>query len=252
MVRSAVEQEQITKFVFTHGGKTILNETNLGFAKANNQGLSMATGRYCLLLNNDTLVAENALVALVRAMDQSPQVGRIGADLVNPDLSLQFSHDIFPLHLWQILWRSLTRLGKSKIQCISEVEEPRAVDAAGLQDVDRVLGASMMVRPEVVSEIGGLDEGYFMYAEDIDFCFRASKQGWRIAFMPGARIIHFGSASVKREGSAVQESYRAMRDASLLRFYRIHHGRTAEVGMRLILAAHKKLWPLCKRFHKFR
>ncbi len=236
------DREAVRALAVAHGARLIENAQNLGFARANNQALHVARGRYLLLLNNDTRLLDGALYALVHYMDEHPAAGLAGARLVDLEGRPQFSHDLFPLTPWRLaleraadlLWPAnhSTRRGRLR-RWGDDPKEPIAVDW--------VLGAAMIVRREALAQVGPLDEGYYMYAEDIDWCYRLKQAGWQVAFVPQATIVHLGQGSSLRRPDLASALARR-RDRSLVRFYRRHYGLPAAAGMRLILA-----WRRCRR-----
>lgn len=165
----------------------ICNDTNQGFTRANNQGIRKSKGRYVLLLNNDTLQLENALGESVRYMDEHPDVGALGIKHLNNDAarSYQPSHFAFPKPSQDIF--GLFRRKKA----LSTPTEPEKME----QDVDWVCGSYLLMRRECLDQIGMLDERYFIYDEDIDWCLQANRAGWKIRYWKGASMIHLGAAS---------------------------------------------------------
>ncbi|MEK7326118.1 MAG: glycosyltransferase family 2 protein, partial [Chloroflexota bacterium] len=147
--------------------RLIQNRQNVGFAKANNQAMAVMQGRYALLLNSDALATPGSIQALIELADSQPRAGLVGAQLVNPDGSFQASHTPFP-SLWQefLILTGLGRLLHGRWYPSRGPEE-----AKGPQKVDYVEGACMSVRREAFQQVGGLDEGYFMYAEEVDWCY---------------------------------------------------------------------------------
>lgn len=165
---------------------------NRGFAAANNLGIAQAQGSALLLLNPDTEMLPDSLSGLWRALQASPRVGMVGALLLNPDGSLQSAGyrfpglvqaflDIFPIH---------PRLIGSRLN-------GRIPPGDGLSPtaIDHPLGACMLVRRGVVEQVGMLDERYFIYSEEIDWCRRIIAAGWTILTAPAARVIHYGGQS---------------------------------------------------------
>jgi hypothetical protein len=184
---------------------------NLGFAKANNIAIQQAKGRYILLLNPDTVVLDNCLDLMVDFMDRNPDVGAAGCKVVLPDGSLDLAcKRSFPtpensfyhaLGLAKLFPKS-RRFGQYNLTYLDENET---------HEVDCLVGAFMMVRREVIEQVGLLDEKYFMYGEDIDWCYRIKKAGWRIVYYPGAKIIHYkGASSKKKKWKTIYEFHRAM------------------------------------------
>ena len=175
-------------FPFVH---LIENQKNLGFAKAANQGLQKASGRYVLLLNPDTQVKNGAIERLVSFMDGCSDAGVAGAQLLNSDESKQNSIANFPSLATELLNRSLLRwlfpkkfLGKER-----DYSEP--------VEVDSVIGACMMARRDALDQVGLLDEDYFLFLEETDWCYRMKKAGWKIYHVPQAEIYHFQGKSAE-------------------------------------------------------
>ena len=151
--------------------KIIRNKENLGFCKANNQGLRIFQGRYALLLNTDTIVKDRALEKMVGFMDANPKIGICGPKLLNPDGSPQHQGGLFNRRFW---------LSKKAIK------------------VGYMIGACLMARREVVDKVGGLDENFFFSNDDLDWCKRIRKTGWKIVFYPEAKVTHYGGYSSTR------------------------------------------------------
>lgn len=202
--------------------RLIVNQENVGFARANNQGMAVSDGRYALLLNSDALLTPGTLQALVRLADAKPQAGIVGAQLLNPDGSFQASHTPFPS-----LWREfliLSGVGRALYGRWYPSRGPE--EDKGPQIVDYVEGACLLVRREAFEDVGGLDESYFMYAEEVDWCYAMRAKGWQVWYQPAAKVIHLGGGSsrnrrTQREG----DLYR-----SRVRFFRKHYGdRLAEL-----------------------
>ncbi len=185
-------------FPFVH---IIENERNLGFAKAVNQGLQKASGRYVLLLNPDTQVKHGAIERLVSFMDAHPQVGITGVQLLNSDGSRQNSIANFPSLATELLNKSLLRWlsprrfpGKERIY-----SEPI--------DVDSVIGACMMVRRDAWGQVGLLDEDYFLFLEETDWCYRMKRAGWKIYHVPQAEVYHFQGKSAETDKERARVEY---------------------------------------------
>ena len=166
----------------------IPNNGNMGFSIANNQGIARAHGRYVLLLNNDTVQTENALGAAVGYMDAHPEVGALGILHRNADAerSEQASAFGFPRP-----WREVGSL--LGIRWSTDDGAPRRADIE--QDVDWVCGSFLFMRRACLDQIGQLDERFFIYDEDIDWCRRAGTAGWKIRFWPGASMVHVGASA---------------------------------------------------------
>jgi hypothetical protein len=179
----------------------IENERNLGFAKAVNQGLQKASGRYVLLLNPDTQVKKRAIGELILFMDAHPDAGIAGARLLNSDGSRQNSIANFPSLATELLNKSLLRWlfpekfpGKER-----NYSEPI--------EVDSVIGACMMVRRDAIEKVGLLDEDYFLYLEETDWCFRIRKAGWKVYHVPQAEVSHFQGKSAEQDKKRAKVEY---------------------------------------------
>jgi GT2 family glycosyltransferase len=175
----------------------VVNETREGFAANNNKGMALAGGEYLLLLNPDTRVTEGAIDALADFMERRPEVGICGAQLLNPDGSIQLSHRRFPT-LWGSFVRRtpLRRLFRQWKFFTRHYEIDG--DQSSERDVDWLLGACMMARRAAVKQVGLMDEGFRLYVEDIDWCYRMWQGGWKVAYAPSARIYHeYGAVTDK-------------------------------------------------------
>ena len=185
--------------------QVITNDHNTGYTAPMNQALRQGSGRYLLQLNPDTLVPPGALQTLLEFMDSHPQVGICGPKVQNADGSLQKSCRRGDSRPWAVFtyFSGLSRLfPRSKFfggYHLNHLPE----DA--INPVDGVAGSCMLIRREVVNQIGYLDERYFAYQEDADYCFQARQAGWQVFYVPTARITHFGG----RGGTRV-EPYRSI------------------------------------------
>lgn len=207
----------------------IANTDNVGFARANNQGARAARGRYLLLLNSDAFLQPGALPALVALADAQPRAGLIGAQLRNADGTFQASHTPFPTLGREFL--ILSGLGRKLYGPAYPSAGPD--EARGPRVVDYVEGACMLARPDAYAAVGGLDEGYFMYAEDVDLCFALRRAGRPVWYHPGARVTHLGSASSRTR--------RPEREADLyvsrVRFFRRAYGPRAAGALKAQILA---------------
>ncbi len=202
----------------------IQNDHNPGFGAANNQGMRAAAShepRYYFLLNPDTFVRPGALRALVNFMDSTPQAGMAGARLVYGDGRFQHSAFAFP-GLSQLLF-DLFPLPNRLYESKANGRYPRRLYHAQGQPfpVDHPLGATMLVRRDVAEATGGFDEAFFMYCEELDWCWRIHQAGWQIYTVPSAEIVHYGGESTKQ---AAARSVINLWE-SRARFYRRHYGR---------------------------
>jgi N-acetylglucosaminyl-diphospho-decaprenol L-rhamnosyltransferase len=168
----------------------VKNPVNVGYARAVNQGMRLGRGRYFLVLNPDVEVTDGAVAALVSFMDCNPRVGLAAAKLVYPDGTLQMSCRTF-YTLPTVLLRR-TPLGKLfPDSAIVRRHLMLDWDHNSEREVDWVLGACMMVRREAYESLGGMDERFFLYLEDVDWCFRMQKHGWKVAYVPSSVMKHY-------------------------------------------------------------
>jgi len=181
--------------------QVIENERNLGFAKAVNQGLQKASGRYVLLLNPDTQVKNGAIEQLVSFMDGCSDAGVAGAQLLNGDGSKQTSIANFPSLATELLNKSLLRWLFSKKFPGKERNYSEPVE------VDSVIGACMMVRRTALEQVGLLDEDYFLFLEETDWCYRMKRAGWKVYHVPQAEVYHFQGKSAEAERKRAKVEY---------------------------------------------
>ena len=200
-------------------GRVIKNTHNAGFAVATNQGLREARGRYLLLLNPDAFVEPDTLAQMVSYMDERPDVGCATARLLleNDHLDLACRRS-FPTPLRSLFrFAMLSRLfPRSRLFAQYNLTY---LDDGVETEIDSPCGAFMMVRAEVASEVGLLDERYFMYGEDIDWAYRIKKAGWRVMYAPVTTVRHVKRASSRLEP---ERTIRAFHDAMRI-FYSEHY-----------------------------
>lgn len=198
----------------------INNGENRGFAAGNNRGIELSKGQYILLLNPDTIIHQNSLDTLVEFMEANEDVGACGPELLNPDGTVQASVRCFPsfrgaLHR-HTSFKSLTIFKNAyKKWMLKDFKYDKQAD------VDQVMGAALLTRRTVLDKVGKMDETFFMYYEEVDLCYRIKQAGWRVVFLPEARITHVGGRS--SEQIPVEKHIMAM--TSLLKFFRKHRGR---------------------------
>ncbi|GIM45657.1 glycosyl transferase [Collibacillus ludicampi] len=199
--------------------RLIRNSTNYGFAYANNQAIREASGRYILLLNSDTIVSEDTFRTMVHFMDSHPRIGASGCKVIKPDGNLDLAcRRSFPTplnSLYQAL--KLSKLFPKSRRFASY--NLTYLDEDETYPVDCLVGAFMMVRREAIEQVGLLDERFFMYGEDIDWCYRIKQAGWEIWYYPKTTIIHYkGASSRKKKVRIIYEFHRAM-----YLYYKKHH-----------------------------
>ncbi|MBC7263250.1 MAG: glycosyltransferase family 2 protein [Chloroflexi bacterium] len=202
----------------------VANERNAGFTTANNQGIATAKGRYILLLNPDTEVLDGALSTMVRYMDAHPSVGALGPRLIYPDGHVQSSRRRFPTLATAFLestilqqWFPHNRI-LSRYYCLDRSDEEE-------QEVDWVVGACLMMRREALDQVGPLDEGFFMYSEEMDWCHRLVKRGWHVVYLPSARVVHYEG----RSSSQVVPQRHIYFQSSKVYYFRKYFGLWGEI-----------------------
>ena len=198
--------------------RLLRNTRRLGFAANNNKAIRESRGRYVLLLNPDTAVADGALEALVWYMDTHPRVGLCGPRLVFPSGALQLSARRFPTLGSVIARRSPLRMWLRNSES-NKRHLMADVDHATCRPVDWLLGAAVLSRREMLRTVGLLDEGYFLYVEDIDWAYRAWQQGWQVVYYPDAQVMHHHLAESDRALWS-RQSWQHVR--SMWRYYRKH------------------------------
>jgi len=196
--------------------------TNLGFAAANNQGIRSSAGELLLLLNNDTIVPRGALDRLVAVIRARPDVAVVGPRLVNGrgEAELSFGRMITPIN--ELRQRRLVRGLDRRVRRIAERIESMTRQE---QYPDWVSGACLLVRRTDAEAVGLLDERFFMYTEDVDFCAAIRGRGRKILFTPAVEVVHLRGRSAATAPEATRTAYRN----SHLAFYEKHHPRLAPV-----------------------
>lgn len=188
---------------------------NIGFAGGNNAGLARAKGRMLCLLNNDTIVQRDGFEACVRYLDAHPDVGAVGPQLLHPDGRKQNSIHNFPTLLLEIVPRGVleTLFPRRYPSKRFEHDEPL--------DVEAVLGACMIVRREVIEQVGPMPEEYFFFLEETDWFYQMRSKGWRVVHLPDAKLVHIHGASTKK---VVPLPTRIEYHRSLYHFFRKNRG----------------------------
>lgn len=199
--------------------RVVRTGTNLGFAKGNNIGIRESVGRSLCLINSDVVLLPACMDLLLEYISHNPKVGLVAPRILNEDGSLQHSCRQFP-SLYGSLCSAFSignlfprhRIFGDTMMTWWNHDEERFVDA--------ITGCFWLVRREALEEVGLLDEDFFMYAEDIDWCRRFNQKGWKVAMNPAAETIHHGAASSK---NAPVHFYLAMQQARL-KYWKKHHG----------------------------
>ena len=209
----------------------IVNDANVGFGRANNQAAALARGRYLLLLNPDAFVHTGTVDRLVTFMDGQPDAGACGCLLRYADGRLQRSVTSFPTVLTE-LWTTLgldrafpnhPLFGRYKLTYW-------AMD--DLRPVDALMGACLLLRRDVIAQIGLFDEQFFMYSEEIDLCYRVQRAGWKNYFVPDVEATHiWGGSSARVPNASFLRLFR-----SRVQFFRKHYGTGATLAYKVVLA----------------
>lgn len=174
--------------------RLVANDDNVGFARANNLAISRATGDYLLLLNPDTELIGEAIQEMARFAEEHPDVGVVGPQLLNGDGSLQSSRRRFPTSATAFLESTVLQRWFPNHSALRRYYVlDRGDDRT--QEVDWVVGAGFLVRMAAVKQVGLMDEGYFMYSEELDWCRRFKDAGWKVVYHPAAKLIHHGGQS---------------------------------------------------------
>lgn len=206
----------------------IRSERNLGFAAGNNLGLRRAIGRVVILMNSDIITSAETLQALAEELLAHPEIGALSPRLVTLDGTPQpFAFGSDP-QLGYLLRRGLRAVLHRGPMHDWAVDHPI--------EVDWVSGACLCIRQEVIQQIGLLDERFFLYFEDNDWCLRMRQAGWRVVYNPRWQVTHLGGASQPTRQLTSQTYYR-----SLTEFYAKHYGPTATLFLRLLLPIYSRL-----------
>ncbi|MBZ0286394.1 MAG: glycosyltransferase family 2 protein [Anaerolineae bacterium] len=210
--------------------KLIANPDNVGFARANNQGMKISEGRYILLLNSDAFVKADTIDRMVAFMDEHPEAGMAGCKLLYEDGRLQASCATFPT----LATEFYIALGLDKLFPKSKIFGKYLMtdwDYSTMREVDVIMGAFMLARKNVIDTVGMMDESFFMYSEEVDWCYRFKVAGWKILFTPEVECVHiWGGSSRAVKVETLIRLYRAR-----VQFFRKHYGRLAAFLYKLIL-----------------
>lgn len=203
--------------------KLIQNENNSGFAKANNQGIRKSSGKYVLLLNSDTEVTKNALNAIVEFAGKHQDAGVVAPKLLNRDKTVQKSVFYLPT-----IKRAINQyiFGKHNMldKYAPKVKKPIEVEC--------VVGAAFLITPSARKHVGLLNENYFMYFEDLDYCRAVRKHNLKVYYLPNTKIIHIHGAS----GNASAEQFKRLVNAS-----KIYHGLIKHYIVQFIIKVGQKI-----------
>lgn len=211
----------------------IENHENYGFAKGNNIGICQSQSEYVCLINSDVIVLDGCIESLIDFMISHTDVGMIGPKLLNADGSFQLSCKRFPT-VWNAFCMAvgLHRVfPKSRYFCGTEMTD---ICEHVIQDVEAIAGAFLLVRRATISEIGLLDEDFFFYGEDIDWCKRVHDGGWRLVYYPLAKAVHLGGSSSSKDPFRFQQELYSAK----LRYWKKHHGKLRRTLFVLIIMSH--------------
>jgi N-acetylglucosaminyl-diphospho-decaprenol L-rhamnosyltransferase len=217
----------------------IPNEGNVGFPSANNQAYRSSHGRHFMLLNPDTICSDGALAGLTRFLDDHPGAGAVGPLVLNPDQTLQYSWARFPTFGSELRGVLDRRIGSAG-DLPHTAEQVRAI---GPFETDWVGGCSLMIRRAAVEGIGLMDETFFMYNEETDWCLRLRKQGWSVWVEPSASIVHLGGQSSSRVPAQAARHLRASKS----KYFAKHHGWFAGAAVYAALSLRSCVGRICAR-----
>jgi hypothetical protein len=216
--------------------KLIKSKENLGFSKGNNVAIRQCQGHYIALVNPDVIVFPGCLDALAIFLDQNPKVGNVGPRVFNPDMTQQSTCRRFPT-LWNNFC-SATHLERvfnglrffaGEHMFYFPHDRTRAVDV--------IVGCFSMIRKEAFDDVGLLDEGLFMYGDDVDWCRRARKAGWQVVFYPDARAVHDRGKTT----APFPVHFAVAQQRSVLHYWTTHHTFLGVLGIRSIMLFHHLL-----------
>ncbi|OGU55544.1 MAG: hypothetical protein A2V66_07060 [Ignavibacteria bacterium RBG_13_36_8] len=209
------------EMVKQHFPQTIVleNSENLGYAAANNQGITIARGRYVLILNSDMIFIDDSISKVCSFADSHPNAAVVGCKMLNRDRTLQQNTYLFPslLNLFLAATYLYKMFPKSKFFAR---ERMGWWDWNDIKDVDVIVGCFILVRMDAIHEVGPMDDQFFMYYEETDWCYRFKKAGWDIIFAPVSKVIHLGGESTKKNPGKMLLQMKS----SLLLYFKKHMG----------------------------
>ncbi|MBU0707442.1 glycosyltransferase family 2 protein [Patescibacteria group bacterium] len=208
----------------------IANEENMGFAQANNQAMEKANGKFILLLNPDTKILDNAIEKTMRFMEENPDAGIAGCHFQYPNQKHQPSVRRFPTLLsMSLILLKLHRIFPSLPPLKKYIADD--IDYSYSQMVDQVMGAFFMIDRKLFEQVGYLDSKYFIWFEEVDYCYRAIKAGWKIYYFSGAEIFHYHAQSFNQVlGYEKQKIY----NKSLSLYFKKYHSMISYVVIRIL------------------
>jgi N-acetylglucosaminyl-diphospho-decaprenol L-rhamnosyltransferase len=208
----------------------IVNDRNVGFTKGNNQGIAFSDGRYVLLLNPDTEVVGDALGEMVAYMDDHSATGALGPQLLYADGRVQSSRRRFPGLRTAYVESTFLQSWFARSEILEQYYVLDQPDDE-TQAVDWVVGACLLMRRKTLDEVGPLDESFFMYSEELDWCYRAKQQGWDVVYFPTAQVVHHAGKSSEQ----VLPVRHIQFQRSKVLFFKKHHSTWKGELLRLFL-----------------
>ncbi len=210
--------------------KLIRNTTNLGFAKANNSGLDISTGKYICLINSDVKLLRDCIENMYKYMEDHQSIGILGPKILNPDFTIQPTCKEYP-SLWNnfcsaVFFHKLfpsSKLFSGELVHYFKYDSPRKCDI--------IVGTFWMVRKKALDTVGCLDENFFFYGEDVDWCKRFWSAGWEVVFFPGASAVHHSAAS----SAAAPIKYYIEQRRAKITYWEKHNGIISVLGIKLIV-----------------
>jgi GT2 family glycosyltransferase len=213
--------------------KLIKSPENLGFSRGNNVAIRQTTGRYVALVNPDVIVFPDCLDALADFLDKNPMVGNVGPRVFNPDMTQQSTCRRFPT-IWNNFCSASRLEGIFKGSRFFAGEHMFYFPHDRTLSVDVIVGCFSMIRREALDMVGLLDEGLFMYGDDVDWCRRARNAGWDVVFYPGARAIHDHGKTT----APFPVHFAVAQQRSVLHYWRKHHSPLKVLGIQSIMVFH--------------
>ena len=229
VVDNASGDDSLSKLQNYFAGKVtfIASKQNNGFAAGNNQALKKVNSKYVLLLNSDTIVWENTLTDIYNYMENNSDVGACGCQVLLEDNTL----DKACKRSFPNVKNSFFRLFHIPTKSKDDNYNLDDLDDNGYYEIDCLTGAFIFTRKKVLDEIGFLDETFFMYGEDVDFCYRIKSAGWKIVYYGKDKITHFkGASSKKQRPKLIYEFYRAM-----YIYYKKHHAQESNFLVNIVV-----------------
>ena len=215
-------------------------DDNYGFAKASNAGFRQSSGRYCFLVNSDTTVTSPSLKQMFDYMDEHPEIGLLGPAIIGPDGTKQRSCMEFP-SLWNTFCRTFaldslfpgSKIFGGHLMTYWPHDEIKCVQI--------INGCFWMLRREAIEQVGLLDETFFIYGEDMDWCKRFHQDGWKVVYFPSAEVVHYGGAS---SANAPVRFFIEKWKANII-YWNKYHGRFEQILFLLLTYSHHALRLFC-------